>query len=227
MPTERLSKIRDVLRLRSESGLSERMIARSLSLSNGSVNSYPQRARAAGLVWPLPETLDDGAASFCCSRRRRPRWRRPARRPTGRVSIRSCAATASPWRCCARSTGRRIRTGSATVDSASITAPSRADCGRRCGRSTRRGADVGSLGGSSRRASVIAFGNRRETQRTANRAAPQPFGAYDKGATVCRYEARGGPSARPPSRTGLVVAQISNLCLSVNSRLCALHATRG
>ena len=61
MPTERLSmrKIRDVLRLKFESGLSERVIARSLSLSNGVVNSYLQRARMAGLGWPLPESLDD------------------------------------------------------------------------------------------------------------------------------------------------------------------------
>src|SRR5271154_5411008 len=63
MPTERLSmrKIRDVLRLKFERGLSERMIARSMSLSNGSVNSYLQRARMAGLRWPLPDDLDDGA----------------------------------------------------------------------------------------------------------------------------------------------------------------------
>jgi len=63
MPTERLSmrKIRDVLRLKFESGLSERVIARSMSLSNGSVNSYLQRARMAGLGWPLPDDLDDGA----------------------------------------------------------------------------------------------------------------------------------------------------------------------
>src|SRR5580704_2025384 len=63
MPTERLSmrKIRDVLRLKFESGLSERVIARSMSLSNGSVNSYLQRARMAGLGWPLPVDLDDGA----------------------------------------------------------------------------------------------------------------------------------------------------------------------
>lgn len=61
MPTERLSmrKIRDVLRMRFENGLSERVIARSLSLSNGSVNSYLQRARMAGIRWPLPENLDD------------------------------------------------------------------------------------------------------------------------------------------------------------------------
>jgi transposase len=32
-----------------------------MSLSNGSVNSYLQRARIAGLRWPLPVDLDDGA----------------------------------------------------------------------------------------------------------------------------------------------------------------------
>ncbi len=63
MPTERLSmrKIRDVLRLKFEGGLSERLIARSLSLSTGSVNSYLKRARLAGLGWPLSNALDDEA----------------------------------------------------------------------------------------------------------------------------------------------------------------------
>jgi hypothetical protein len=54
-----MRKIRDVLRLKFETGLSERAIARSLSLSNGAVNSYLQRARVAGLGWPLPDNLDD------------------------------------------------------------------------------------------------------------------------------------------------------------------------
>jgi transposase len=56
-----MRKVRDVLRLKFEGGLSERVIARSLSLSNGSVNSYLQRARMAGLRWPLPDDCDDGA----------------------------------------------------------------------------------------------------------------------------------------------------------------------
>ena len=61
MPAERFStrKVRDVLRLRFESGLSEREIGRSLSLSNGSVNSYLQRARLAGLGWPLPADVGE------------------------------------------------------------------------------------------------------------------------------------------------------------------------
>jgi transposase len=54
-----MRKIRDVLRLKFEVGLRERAIARSLSLSNGAVNGYLQRARVAGLGWPLPDILDD------------------------------------------------------------------------------------------------------------------------------------------------------------------------
>ena len=63
MPTERLSmrRIREVLRLKHASGLSERLIARTLQISNGAVNSYLQRARVAGLAWPLPDPLDDEA----------------------------------------------------------------------------------------------------------------------------------------------------------------------
>ena len=63
MPTERLSmrRIREVLRLKHASGLSERLIARTLQISNGAVNSYLQRARVAGLGWPLPDVLDDEA----------------------------------------------------------------------------------------------------------------------------------------------------------------------
>src|SRR6476620_10777705 len=60
MPTERLSmrRIREVLRLRHQ-GLTERVIARTLGVSNGVVHGYVRRARLAGLTWPLPEDLDD------------------------------------------------------------------------------------------------------------------------------------------------------------------------
>jgi hypothetical protein len=61
MPTERLSmrQIREVLRLRFASKLSQRAIAKSLRLSQGAVSGYLSRARAAGAVWPLPDDLDD------------------------------------------------------------------------------------------------------------------------------------------------------------------------
>src|SRR3954463_9749662 len=60
MPTQRLSmrRIREVLRLRHQ-GLTERVIARMLGVSNGVVHGYVRRARLAGLTWPLPEGLDD------------------------------------------------------------------------------------------------------------------------------------------------------------------------
>ena len=61
MPAERLSmrQIREVLRLRFASKLPQRAIAKSLRLSQGAVSGYLSRARAAGIVWPLPEDLDD------------------------------------------------------------------------------------------------------------------------------------------------------------------------
>jgi transposase len=61
MPTGRLNmrRIRDVLRLKFSQGLSERAIATSLGLGKGSVGAYLQRARDAGLSWPLPDELDD------------------------------------------------------------------------------------------------------------------------------------------------------------------------
>ena len=60
MPQERLSmrKIRDVLRL-SAGGLSKRKIATSLGVSPTAAGDCIRRARQAGLVWPLPDTLDD------------------------------------------------------------------------------------------------------------------------------------------------------------------------
>jgi transposase len=61
MPGERLSmrKIREVLRLRLGQRLPQRVVAKSLGLSQGAVHSYMARARRAGLGWPLPDGLDD------------------------------------------------------------------------------------------------------------------------------------------------------------------------
>jgi transposase len=61
MPRERLSmrKIREVLRLRWEQGLSHRQIVTSCHIAQGTVVEYLRRAKVAGLTWPLPETLAD------------------------------------------------------------------------------------------------------------------------------------------------------------------------
>jgi transposase len=61
MPRERLSmrKIREVLRLKWECGLSDRQIAQSCVLARSTVGEYLSRAKASGLSWPLPCEWDD------------------------------------------------------------------------------------------------------------------------------------------------------------------------
>lgn len=61
MSQERLTvrKIREVLRLKHEVGLSNRAIARACRVSNSTVGEYVKRAEQAKLVWPLPEELDE------------------------------------------------------------------------------------------------------------------------------------------------------------------------
>jgi transposase len=54
-----MRKIQEVLRLKHEFHFSNRAIARSCSLSHSSVANYLQRARAAGLSWPLPEPMEE------------------------------------------------------------------------------------------------------------------------------------------------------------------------
>ena len=56
-----MRRIRDVLRLKFEAGLSDRTLAVAVGISKGAVAAYVYRARAAGLSWPLPAGLDDTA----------------------------------------------------------------------------------------------------------------------------------------------------------------------
>jgi transposase len=61
MAQERLTlrKIREVLRLKHEVGLSNRAIARACRVSNSTVGEYVKRAEQAGLAWPLPGDLGE------------------------------------------------------------------------------------------------------------------------------------------------------------------------
>ncbi len=63
MPNRRISmrKIKEVLRLKYEAGLSNRAIARSCNISHKTVREYLKRAEEAGITWPLPEGMDDEA----------------------------------------------------------------------------------------------------------------------------------------------------------------------
>jgi transposase len=62
MPGKRLSmrKIKEVMRLRFEVGLSQHQIAHSCGMGRTTVREYLQRAKRAGLTWPLPEAMTDG-----------------------------------------------------------------------------------------------------------------------------------------------------------------------
>ncbi len=54
-----MRKLKELLRLRLELGLSQDQIARSCSISQGAVSKYLKRAQAAGVSWPLPEGWDE------------------------------------------------------------------------------------------------------------------------------------------------------------------------
>ena len=56
-----MRKVREILRLRLGMGLSARQVASSCKISPSTVSEYEKRAKAAGLLWPLPEDLDDAA----------------------------------------------------------------------------------------------------------------------------------------------------------------------
>ena len=51
--------IREILRLHYTCGFGKKKISRSLGCSRQSASNYINRARAAGLTWPLPAELDD------------------------------------------------------------------------------------------------------------------------------------------------------------------------
>jgi transposase len=62
MPAERapMRKVREVLRLRHALGVSERQIAVTVGISRSTVGEYLRRAAVVGIIWPVPEGLDDG-----------------------------------------------------------------------------------------------------------------------------------------------------------------------
>ena len=61
MAQERLTvrKIREIIRLKYEAGLSARAIARACNISNSTVGEYLRRAKSAEIDWPLPAITED------------------------------------------------------------------------------------------------------------------------------------------------------------------------
>ena len=54
-----MRKIKEVLRLRFDLGLTQDQIARSCNIAQPTVHRYLERAGAAGLGWPPPSSCDD------------------------------------------------------------------------------------------------------------------------------------------------------------------------
>ncbi len=54
-----MRKIKEVLRLKFDAGLSQHQIAAALKISPGVVNKYLKAAQAASLTWPLPDDLSE------------------------------------------------------------------------------------------------------------------------------------------------------------------------
>jgi len=78
-----MRKIREVLRLRFEAGLSMRQISLSTKSSIGAIQKLLSRATELELIWPLPDELDDnrlaalfypGADTTASSRYHIPDW---------------------------------------------------------------------------------------------------------------------------------------------------------
>ena len=61
MPQERLTlrKIKEILRLKYEAGLSNRAIAGAIKVSNSTVGEYLRRAKEAEIAWPIGEISED------------------------------------------------------------------------------------------------------------------------------------------------------------------------
>jgi hypothetical protein len=56
-----MRRLRELLRLKYDAGLSHRAIAQACAVGLGTVTTHLRRAAAAGLSWPLPDDLDDAA----------------------------------------------------------------------------------------------------------------------------------------------------------------------
>src|SRR5262249_16954381 len=54
-----MRKIKEVLRLKFDAGLSQHQIAAALKISPGVVNKYLKAANAANITWPLPDDLSE------------------------------------------------------------------------------------------------------------------------------------------------------------------------
>ncbi len=99
-----MRKIREVLRLKFEVGLSARQIAVSLQVSRASVGDYLNRFAASGLIWPSALTDTELQRRLFPPSPAVPSDQRPILQ-TNNANLRRCAPTARPDK---RGTGGRM-----------------------------------------------------------------------------------------------------------------------
>lgn len=102
-----MRKIREVLRLKFEVGLSARQVAVSLQVGRASVGEYLNRFAASGLTWP--SVLTDAELQRRLFPRRPPFPAISVRIWTGLMSMLSYVAPASLWPCFGKSIDSPIR----------------------------------------------------------------------------------------------------------------------
>ena len=111
MPAQRLSmrKLKEVLRLTYDSHLSQRQVARSLSLSKTTVNKYLELTKEAGLSWPLPGGMDDTALVKALFPGSLSSWSQQFTSRTSPPSIRNSSVRLSRSNCCGKNMPRSTR----------------------------------------------------------------------------------------------------------------------
>ena len=72
-----MRKIREILRLKAEAGLSDQRIAEAIGAARSTVQECLRRCREAGIGWPLPEDLDEEGLQARLYRRTVPTPRSP------------------------------------------------------------------------------------------------------------------------------------------------------
>ena len=100
-----MKKLREILRLKYERGLSHRAVSKACSIGLGTVTLYLKRAAEAGLTWPLPDDVDDVALEsmvFCRSTPATGRW------ITAYAPMTASSYTSERTRCTSNSTRRSI-----------------------------------------------------------------------------------------------------------------------
>ena len=91
-----MRKIKDILRLRHEVGLSYRGIAQALNIGYGTVVDYLNRATAAGVTWPLPDEVDERELGRRLFPSQPATGQRRFREPTGSLRSASAETAARP-----------------------------------------------------------------------------------------------------------------------------------